>query len=436
MKYSTLLAIALAWFAFALASSVSHGHDAAPDKSLPNIVMILSDDQGYGDYGFMGHQRIETPHLDKLAIERLVITHGYVPSSVCRPSLVSIVTGLYPHQHRITSNDPPQVGDKAKRRDLRNEQVAYMDKSPTIPRLLTPLGYQSFQAGKWWEGHHNRGGFTAGMTHGDANRQGRHGDEGLHIGRQGIAPIREFLDQTAGDPFLLWYAPMMPHLPHNPPKRLVAKYRDKAKSKFVAQYFASVEWFDETCGEVLAELDKRGLADNTIVVYVTDNGWIQDPKRHHAGERSKLSPYDGGLRTPIMVRWPGRVMPRRVSTPVSSIDIAPTLLEAVGLKPTADMEGINLLGSNAVADRKAIFGETFSHDAVDIHRPSTSLEYRWCVSMPWKLIIPNRANVPDGKVELFNLADDPKEEVDLAEKHPEVVAEMTKKIDEWWAAKD
>ncbi|WP_428303722.1 sulfatase family protein [Lacipirellula sp.] len=436
MKHSMLFRIFAAWCVAILAPEFGQAADAPAKKSPPNIVMILSDDQGYRDYGFMGHHRIETPRLDELASQSLTFTHGYVPSSVCRPSLVSIVTGLYPHQHRITSNDPPPNPDEAKRLQMRNEQIAYIDKSPTLPRLLAPLGYTSFQAGKWWEGHYNRGGFTEGMTHGDASRKGRHGDEGLQIGRDGITPVREFLDRTEGKPFLLWYAPMMPHLPHNAPERLVAKYREKASSKFVARYFATVEWFDETCGEVLDELDKRGLADNTIVVYVTDNGWIQDPKSYQAGGRSKLSPYDGGLRTPIMVRWPGKVAPKMVPTPVSSIDIAPTILDAVGLKPTADMEGVNLLDSQAVADRKAIFGETFTHEAVDLHRPSTSLEHRWCVSMPWKLIIPNAANEPDGQVELFNIKQDPKEEVNLAAENPEVVAKLTKEIDDWWAAKD
>lgn len=436
MKYCLLFHVVIAWLAAISAPSFSQGADTPAAKPLPNIVMIVSDDQGWRDYGFMGHRRIETPRIDALARQSLTFTHGYVPSSVCRPSLTTILTGLYPHQHRITSNDPPLESDEAKRLEMRNEQIAYIDKSPTIPRLLAPLGYESLQTGKWWEGHHSRAGFTEGMTHGDATRRGRHGDEGLLIGRDGIAPVEDFLDKTEGKPFLLWYAPMMPHLPHNAPERLVAKYRDKASSKFVAKYFATVEWFDETCGQVLDELDERGLADNTIVVYVCDNGWIQDPKSHQEGGRSKLSPYDGGLRTPIMIRWPGKVEPQMVATPVSSIDIAPTLLDAVGLKLTPDMEGVNLLDSQAVADRKDIFGETFTHEAVDLHRPSTSVEHRWCVSMPWKLIIPNLANVPDGKVELFNIKKDPQEENNLAETHPKLVTEMTKKIDDWWAAKD
>src|SRR5690606_38749853 len=136
MKYSSLLSIAVVCFAALSVPSPSQGADGPTAKLLPNIIMILSDDQGYRDYSFMGHNRIETPRIDELARESLTFTHGYVPSSVCRPSLTTIITGLYPHQHRITSNDPPLEPDEAKRLAMRNEQIAYIDKAPTIPRLL------------------------------------------------------------------------------------------------------------------------------------------------------------------------------------------------------------------------------------------------------------------------------------------------------------
>ena len=107
----------------------------------------------------------------------------------------------------------------------------------------------------------------------------RHGDDGLKIGRETMQPMYDFVDQAVADkkPFFLWYAPLLPHTPHTPPERLLAKYRGKTPSEHVAKYWAMVEWFDETCGELLKFLDDRKLAENTIVVYVTDNGWIQDP---------------------------------------------------------------------------------------------------------------------------------------------------------------
>ena len=183
----------------------------------PNVVMIVSDDHGWTDYGFMAHPVVRTPNLDALAAQSVVYTRAYTPMALCRPSLASIATGLYPHQHGITGNDPP--GGSATMRDpaARRAMVDLFARARTLPELLAERGYVSFQTGKWWEGNPVEHGFTRGMTHGDPARGGRPGDEGLKIGREGLQPIREFIDSTAGRPFFLWYAPMLPHDPHTPP---------------------------------------------------------------------------------------------------------------------------------------------------------------------------------------------------------------------------
>ena len=153
----------------------------------PNIVLIIADDQAWTDYGFMGHARIQTPNLDRLATESLTFTHGYVPSSLCRPSLATIITGLYPHQHKLVGNDPaPLVGvdrNAAQTREQeqarRAEMIEHIDDVATLPRLLAQRGFVSFQSGKWWEGSYRRAGFTEGMTRGFPAPGGRHGDDGL-----------------------------------------------------------------------------------------------------------------------------------------------------------------------------------------------------------------------------------------------------------------
>jgi arylsulfatase A-like enzyme len=113
------------------------------------------------------------------------------------------------------------------------------------------------------------------MTHGDPKRGGRHGDIGLKIGREGLKPITDFVEhaQKEKKPFLLWYAPFLPHTPHNPPERLLKKYRKEGRPMDQAKYFAMCEWFDETCGELLGYLDNQGLTENTLVVFTCDNGW-------------------------------------------------------------------------------------------------------------------------------------------------------------------
>jgi len=407
--------------------------------SPPNIVLIISDDQAWTDYSFMGHEHVRTPNLDRLANESLVFTRGYVPSSLCCPSLASIITGLYPHQHKITSNDPPLPAGMPRQsfykttafREGRETMNRHLEAVPTLPRLLTEAGYESFQTGKWWQGDFRRGGFTQGMTRGE-----RHGDEGLEIGRKTMQPIYDFIAEARREqrPFFVWYAPMMPHQAHNPPERILAKYRGKSPSLHVAKYWAMVEWFDETVGDLLKHLEAEKLAENTIVVYVTDNGWITDPATGNYAPRSKQSQYDGGLRTPIMIRWPGHMNPQRSAALASSIDLAPTLLAAAGLKPTPEMPGINLLDDAAVAARHAVFGECFTQNSQDLDNPAASLRYRWMVEDQWKLIVPDLTNEPKAIVELFNLGDDPFEQHNLATEEPDRVRSMRAKIDAWWAA--
>jgi arylsulfatase A-like enzyme len=428
-----ILSVVLCVFFFT--SSVA----AAP----PNVVMILGDDQGWGDYGFMGSETIRTPHLDKLASHSLVFTRGYVPSSLCRPSLATMVTGLFPHQHGITSNDPPYpVGVKPADR-IKNEKyladraamVARFERNPSLAKMLGERGYVSLQAGKWWEGNACRcGGFTEGMSHGDPAKGGRHGDDGLKIGRQGLQPVFDFLDQSKKDakPFFVWYAPMMPHSPHNPPERLLKKYMEGTKSIHVARYRAMCEWFDETVGELLAKLDANGQAANTIVVYLHDNGWIQDPDSPNYAPKSKQSPNEGGLRTPIVIRWPGKLKPEASRDLAQSIDLAPTILTAIGAKPTTEMPGVNLLDAAARAKRDTLFGEIFLHTAVDITKPGPNTRYRWIVQGNWKLIAPDATNQPKDRIELYDVAADPHETKNLAEEQPERVKAMLAKLDAWW----
>ncbi|MGL4942258.1 MAG: sulfatase family protein [Thermoguttaceae bacterium] len=430
------------WFASLLLFTVfvASGVFAA---SPPNIVLIISDDQHYGDYGFMGHPAVETPHIDKLAAEGVVFRRGYVPSSLCCPSLASIITGLYPHQSGITSNDPPappnmprgQFYNSEAFRSGREVMASQMRAAPTLPRRLQEQGYISLQTGKWWQGEFANGGFTHGMSRG-----GRHGDDGLDIGRKTMQPIKDFLDIAAREqkPFFIWYAPMLPHDPHDPAPELVAKYAPHTKSIHQARYWGNVERFDATCGELLAELDRRNLAENTIVVYVADNGWIQDADSPRYAPRSKQSPNESGLRTPIIIRWRGHLTPRDDATLlVSSLDIAPTLLAATGLAPSTALTGINLLDDNACRARREngnqIYGECYTHDSVDLNEPEKNLRYLWTIASPWKLVLAreNETSPP----QLYNLDTDPNEEHNLAAEEPERTATMTADLERHWQSR-
>jgi uncharacterized sulfatase len=351
------------------------------------------------------------------------------------------MTGLYPHQHLITGNDPP--GD-AKNIASRAAMVDIFRKSKTIVGELSAAGYVSHQSGKWWEGECTCCGFTSCMSHGDVSRGGRHGDVGLQIGRQTMEPVFDFVRNAAGKPFLLWYAPMMPHTPHNPPARLLARYSSLPPAQ--AKYLAMVEWFDETVGQLTSFLDQQGLAGNTLIVYLADNGWVQLEGQHPLVEtRAKLSPYDAGLRTPIFVHWKGKITPRRDDTTlVSSIDIAPTLLAAAGRPAPPSWPGINLRDTARLTRRNAVYGANFVHTSVDIARPAANVKYRWMIRENFKIIVPYTPNrdLPIGlnqpqtgwgdTIELYDLARDPAETTNLATQKPSLVKELQSALDRWW----
>ena len=421
----------------------------APTTRSPNIVLIISDDQGWTDYGFMGHPLIQTPHLDRLARESIVFRRGYVPTALCRPSLMTLATGHYAHRHGVTGNDPsPRHADpkSALFHERRAALVSYIDRFGTLPELLAERGYLSHQSGKWWEGSFLRGGFTHGMTRGFPEEGGRHGDTGLEIGREGLSPVTDFVDLAMREekPFFVWYAPFLPHTPHNPPPRLLKKYQGEGLPPRIAGYYAMCEWLDETVGHLVGYLETKGIRDNTLIVYVTDNGWIQNPEGRAYAPGSKQSPYEGGVRTPILFSWPAALEPVERDETVSSIDLFPTILAAAGAAIPGDLPGLNLLPhlqAPGEIPRASVFGEGFAHDIADISSPEASLLYRWCIEGRWKLILTYDGEVnryaashprSEGGTQLFDLIRDPHERTNVAADHPQTVVRLSERIAAWY----
>lgn len=433
----------------------------------PNIIFIISDDQAYGDYGFMGHESIETPNIDQLAKESLTFTKGYASAPLCSPSLASIITGLYAFQHGITGNDPvvefegerrprraagvdtfPTNSYPAQRNKAYQKLSANFYKNKLITQTLAENGYRSFQSGKWWVGSAEDAGFDQGMTHGDYTRGGRHGDEGLKIGRTGLKPIYDFIEEPGAeeDPFFIWYAPFLPHTPHTPPKDLEEKYLKLTPDTTIAKYWAMVEWFDQTVGELQSYLKDKDLDENTLIVYTCDNGWIQEVDSKSYAPKSKRTPFEGGIRTPVMLKYPGVVSPKLDDTNVvSNVDIVPTVYSLLGLEK-GDLPGINILNENALQNRKTVFAEAYNHDIINVEVPTESLLYKIAVEGKWKLLIPNpgmvkkdaqtkkefKAGYYSKDVQLYDLTNDPLETKNVAAKYPEEVARLTQKINAWW----
>ena len=402
---------------------------AEPEPAKPNVILIISDDHGFDDYSFMGHESIKTPHLDEMAKESLLYTRGYV-MPVCSPSLASLLTGKMPGNHGITGNDLSNNRSKQGQREALAEQL--FSNSLLLPKAVTEAGYLTFQTGKIWNVTFEEAGFTHGMT----DTAGRHGDAGLKIGREGMKPIYDFIEtaQTEKKPFFIWHAPFLPHTPHNPPAEIFEKYKGKGPTKAAEKYYAMVEWFDNTCAELDDYLEKNNLKENTVILYLADNGW--DAEFALSRNRAKLSPYELGIRTPMFVRWPGKVKPQRDDESLAHIiDFPKTILDITGAKNPGDLKGLNLTDHDAMKARDTVFVEAYTHDIADLQDPSKSLIAEVVIDGWWKLIVPGPvkparsfAGAPAAP-ELFNLKNDPLEKNNLAEAHPEIVAKLKAKLE-------
>lgn len=467
---------------------------SAAEQRPPNIVYIIADDQAWTDFGFMGNKRVHTPNLDTLAEKSARFVNGYVPASVCRPSLVTMLTGLYPHQHGVHFNHGPpgnagynRMTSREQYESVRRKEFALIRKLKTLPGLLhSEKGYRCLQTGKFWEGHWKNGGFTEGMTTfepppGDQRFGGvrkladgtrvahGNGDAGLKIGRETMEPVFSFINdcQTTGTPWMVWYAPYLPHQPHDSPRRFfdLARSRpDVAENEL--PYFASITQFDETVGQLVRHVESSGTAASTIFVFVSDNGWRPDRRRERNRpqefahtKRSKRAPFDDGLRTPILIRWDNVVQPDEHYGLVSSVDLMPTLLEAAGALANNEranttsatgvaidqFPGISLLsvarGEKSLSARRAVFGGIYPGDATSLGHPENDIAYRWVRQGNLKLIVPHThgttAKPWGGYLEtdaLFDVAQDPFEEHNLAQ-IPEFTADVRRLrelLDGWW----
>lgn len=434
----------------------------------PNVVMILADDQAYRDFGFMGNDLVHTPNMDRLAAAAARYPNGYVPMSVCRPSLATFLTGLYPHQHGIHFNHPPpglsvmrKTMTAAQYEQTRATTDRLIEDVGTLPRILAQHGYACLQTGKHWEGSYRTAGFTHGMTLGKpADRLGAitgtrqqangdwvahgNGDAGLVIGRETMQPIYNFVDEHAGrKPFFVWYAPFLPHTPFDAAQRYHDVYRDKQIPDYMRPYYAEIARFDDTVGALVRHLDERRLLENTLIVFASDNGFRPHRTRREAyNSRSKLSEFEDGLRTPILIRWDGHVKAAEHPQLVHTVDLVPTILSVAGLKDeiTPQMQGINLVpsatGTEVLPNRPA-FGAIYPNDAQVLGAPGQHVRGRWVRDGNFKLLVPGPAAKPI-TLSLFDLQKDPRETINLAavKEHAPRVVHMRQLLEHWWPLHD
>lgn len=442
--------LAIGWCVANAALLATSERAAAPD--VPNIVLIVGDDHGWPYFGFMGDEIVKTPNLDALAKEGVVFPYGYTTASTCRPSLRSLLTGLHPLQWR------------AKRRALRakgkgDESFYRIQDFMTLPRRLAERGYVSFQGGKYWEGSYQAGGFTDGMKQptdaaalkkwGRLNE--RAGADGLELGRTTMQPLWDFLEAHRGEPFFVWFAPKLPHTPHDPPPRYLEFYGDEDLSESARKYYANITRFDDKVGELVARLEKLKLRDKTLLVYLADNGWEQEPRRTYpvsqlGGPKGKSSMYELGFRTPIVFNWPGRLPGgRRPGDLVSTVDLFTTLLDFAGLEPPPDRTGVNLRPSllgEGTSSRKTVIGSMASlrpPRRVETATPKTGeslLRYERAYFLrneSWHYIWYAKSKKFGDRdaEELYRIDEDPREERNVVSEHPELAERFREEIQRW-----
>ncbi|MEM9823896.1 MAG: sulfatase-like hydrolase/transferase [Bacteroidota bacterium] len=422
----------------------------------PNVILLIGDDQGYPYFGFMGADYVQTPNMDALAKSGMVFTHAYVPDNHCRPSLQTLMTGTLPidynRQVDTLLNEQLKIrrftGEQQKQEWVANFRHLAMRYFPTLPKYLAQKGYASFQGGKWWEFNYQNGGFTHGMTQGwtpeDKENGSRWfkkfmGGDGLQLARATMQPAYDFIDQHADQAFFMWFAPELPHYPFDAPDKYYNLYKDQEMTESAKRYYANCSWFDDGVGALMNHLRSKNLLDNTLIIYVNDNGWEQNPDQefrsdslrwHNGGDKGKLSMYDQSFRTPIIFSWPGKIEAGVVRKDLMhSADIPATILDVLDIPLPKHFFGqsyLPLIEGQQKELRKYIVGNV---DQVrwEGDMMGRKLEGYWLREKDWFF----HWNKTDGEKALYNMKEDPFNNQNLAAEQTDLVDRFTLQIKDW-----
>ncbi len=418
--------------------------DAAPER--PNILIILTDDQGYADVGAYGATDLETPHLDWLASRGVRFTQFYAGAPLCSPSRASLLTGKTPERAGVPSN----VSSRVTIDGMPSEQV-------TIAERLKEAGYRTGLVGKWHLGASpattpgNQGfDFSFGHINGciDNYSHTMYWEEpythdlqlnGQQIYRQGqyfpdlmVQEAERFISAPSDQPFFLYFAINMPHYPYQGDPRWLAHYKNRGMANPRLEYAAFISTMDEKIGRVLKALEKSGELDNTIIIFQSDHGFSTESRANFGGgsagnlRGAKFSLFEGGLRVPAMISWPGRIpAPAARMQLAVSADWFPTILDLADIS----------------ADGLEFDGKSLVPVLMDGAAPTPHDHYIWkwdparaVRKGDWKLIyntfdtspLPGQSqSVAVPGPYLVNIAADETESQNLAEAHPDIVRELS-----------
>ncbi len=431
---------------------------SAPARRPPNIVFVLADDLGWGDLHCYGHAMMQTPNLDRLAREGTLFTQFYVNSPVCSPSRTAFMTGQYParyavHGHFADRDHDPKVNQRRGMPDWLDPRAT------TITRLLQRAGYKTGHFGKWHLGH-GPGAPEPGAYGIDTHRtvvsngpgwaDWRTQDFWARSSRLIVDETMQFIENNRDRPFFANVWMLLPHAPLKPTEEQIAPYRGLTPQgldgnalpyKAAAQvFYASVTDVDQQVGRLLAKLEQLGLARDTLVLFSSDNGpeEIQIRDAGHSGVGSagpfrgrKRSLYEGGIREPFLVRWPGTVPAGRIdnTSVLSAVDFLPTLCRLTGVEVPSNIEldgedMHEILQGHSRARRRpllwewrfAVFGHVLNRSPILAVRDGE-----------WKLLM----NPDRSRVELYDIPRDPSELTNLANREPEVSERLSNMLLKW-----
>ena len=400
----------------------------AADPERPNIVVLVSDDLDYGKLGFTGYEVVDTPNLDSVIRGGTFFSNGYVSGAVCAPTRAGLMTGRYQSRIRYETLTGPITRQIADDYGVDTREIL-------LPQLLKNCGYTTALIGKWHLGYNdkyhpnNRGvdyffGFLAGghdyfiwdtpaiAPAGGPILRNKQKAEGEGYITEALArEAAQFVHQHSDKPFFLYYSPYNVHAPRVVPKKYLPANGDVMGGM--------VKALDESVGVILDALRSCNLLDNTMIIYVNDNGGTRD-NAPFRGRKGQI--LEGGIRVPFAMRWPGRIPSGNVyDQPVIQLDILPTVMAAVGgsLPKDREYDGVNLLpylaGTETTAPHKQLFWRT-------------PRRVRAARIGDFKLLLPAQ-----GEPQLYNLKNDPGEKDNIAGKHPDIVARSKKAIQNWEA---
>jgi arylsulfatase A-like enzyme len=437
------------------------GHRAiGAEARRPNFIFILADDLGYADVGCYGSTFYETPNIDRLAAQGMKFTDGYASCPVCSPTRASILTGKYGARIALTNF----IAGKRAGMLLPPDWKPYMELDEyTLAQALREAGYATQCVGKWHLGpkgyEAERQGFDRVDLPGGGGPSGyfpniarnQNTAEGEYLTDRLTDRALEFIEANRQRPFFIYLSHHAVHIPLQAKAELIEKYRAKAAKlnlgdtpRFApegdhqarqvqnhAVYAAMTESLDDSVGRVMQKIEDLGLAGNTVIIFTSDNGGLStaegSPTSNLPLRAGKGWLYEGGIRVPLIVKWPGVTRPGSTcQEPVTSTDFYPTLLEMAGLplRPDQHVDGVSfagLLGGGEKPDRQAIYWH-YPHYSNQGGRPGSAIRLG-----DWKLL----EHFEDGRVELFNLRDDIGEKNDLSARMPQRAAELKAMLAAW-----